>query len=108
MKIAGIGDVWISGEDIKRGFAAFAERGDTIETVEWQCGSYDALQAINLAVETGGSEAYEPPEAIKRAVEDADIIITQFCTVTRDMIDRCPHLKAIGVLRGGYDNVNVA
>ena len=24
------------------------------------------------------------------------------------MIDRCPHLKAIGVLRGGYDNVNVA
>ena len=108
MKIAGIGDVWISGEDIKRGFAAFAERGDTIETVEWQCGSYDALQAINLAVETGGSDAYEPPEAIKRAVEDADIIITQFCTVTRDMIDRCPHLKAIGVLRGGYDNVNVA
>ena len=43
MKIAGIGDVWISGEGIKRGFSAFAKRGDVIETVEWQCGSYDAL-----------------------------------------------------------------
>ena len=51
MKIVGIGDVWISEEDIKRGFAAFAERGDVIETVEWHCDSYDTLQAINLAVD---------------------------------------------------------
>ena len=63
MKIAGIGDVWISGEDIKRGFAAFAERGDTIETVEWQCGSYDAaLGVIGEYVNIVSIDEWDEPE----------------------------------------------
>lgn len=59
-------------------------------------------------MEQGGSEVVEPEDYILEAIGDADMVITQFCPITRRVIDACPNLKAIGVLRGGVENVNVA
>jgi len=108
MKLVGIGDLFVPRWAISRGFAELAAHGVQVETVEWQLDGLDQLQAINLLVEQGGSDAVEPPEEIFAAAAEAEILITHFCPVTRRLIEACPRLKVIGVLRGGYENVNFA
>ena len=107
MKIVGIGDLLIPEECIKKGFSEIEALGIEVKTIQWKCENFEELQNINLMVETRGSEGYEPPQYILDAVKDANIIITQFCTITRKLIDNCSELKVIGVLRAGVENVNV-
>lgn len=107
MKIVGIGDLLIPENFIKSGFLGLEKMGHRIETVQWKLENYEELQNINLLVETHGSEAYEPSNDVLQAVQDADVIITQFCPITKRVIDSCKNLKMIGVLRGGYENINV-
>ena len=107
MKIVGIGDLLIPEQYIKLGFVEFEKAGHEVDTIQWDLESYEELQNINLKVELEGSEAYEPSDNILKAVEDADIIITQFCPITKHVIDSCKNLKVIGVLRAGYENINV-
>ena len=96
MKLVGIGDLFIPKEYIENGFKPLESLGLDVNVLDWELKDFDELQHINLLVENGGSGAYDPPEYILEAVEDADIIITQFCTVNRKMIDRCRNLKVIG------------
>lgn len=107
MKLVGIGDLFIPKEYIESGFKTFSDMNVKIETIEWKLSDFDELQRINLMVEKGGSEVYEPPHYIYEACKDADIIITQFCTITKKLIDNCKNLKVIGVLRAGIENVNL-
>lgn len=107
MKLVGIGDLFIPCEYIEQPFQAFRQFGFSVEGIDWKHDTFDDLQHDNLKVEQGGSEALEPPEYIVDAVRDADVIITHFCTITKALIDACPKLKIIGVLRGGYENINV-
>ncbi|MDW7655912.1 MAG: 2-hydroxyacid dehydrogenase [Bacillota bacterium] len=107
MKIVGIGDLFIPSDCIRRGFAAWTAAGADLCTVDWQLDGFDDLQAINHQIERGGSDVYEPPQEIRDACKDADIIITQFCPITRSLIDSCPQLKLIGVLRSGCENINL-
>lgn len=107
MKVVGIGDLLIPQEYIMSGFEEFESLGGEIKTIQWDLENYEELQNINLLVETGGSEAYELEQYILDATKDADVIITQFCPITKKLIDNCENLKAIGVLRGGYENINV-
>ena len=89
MKIAGIGDLLIPEQYIKKGFAQFEEEGHQVETVQWELKDYEELQSINLEVETHGSESVEPTQEVMDAICDADIIITQFCPITKAVIDSC-------------------
>lgn len=107
MKIVGIGDLLIPCSDIEKGFEKLAGTGVETKTVDWTLDSYEELQHINLLVEQGGSEAYEPADEVIEQIKDADVILTQFCPMTKRVIDACPQLKAIGVLRGGVENINV-
>ena len=107
MKIVGIGDLLIPGKYIQEGFEPLNHEGNEVVIVDWKLSNYEELQNINLKVEQGGSEVYEPPAEIYAAAEEADILIVQFCTVTKKLIDHCKNLKAIGVLRGGIENVNL-
>lgn len=107
MKILGIGDLLISPEYIQHGFNIFSEIGAKIETILWNLSSHQELQHINLIVEQNGSEAYQVPEYILEAAKTADIIITQFCPITKTLIDSCTNLKAIGLLRAGTENINL-
>lgn len=107
MKLLGIGDLFIPKEYIETGFKEFEKYGVKVEAIDWKLKDFEELQNINLKVEHGGSEAYEVPEYIVEAAKDADIVITEFCTITKKFIDSCPNLKIIGVLRAGYENINV-
>jgi D-3-phosphoglycerate dehydrogenase len=105
-KLVGIGDFFVSGADIIRGFRKLEPYGVEVTAVDWDTGGPDELQRINLLEEQSGSEAYEPPQYILDAVADADIVVTQFCPVTKRVIDNCNALKIVGVLRAGIENVN--
>lgn len=107
MKLLGIGDLFIPKEYIEKGFASFAEMGIHVQTVNWDTGSLCELQRMNQQVEYGGSEVCRVPAGILQAAENAEIIITQFCPVNKELIDAARNLKYIGVLRAGYENINV-
>ena len=105
MKIVGIGDLFIPAMYIEKGFAPMREQGHTVEVLDWPLKGFDELQNYNLLVETKGCDALRPPECVFEICRDADVIITQFCPVNRELVDACPNLKAIGVLRSGIENV---
>ncbi len=107
MELVGIGDLLIPEKFIKQGFSNFEKAGITLKTVEWKLKNYEELQNINLLTETNGSEAYDVPDYILKAVSNANIIVTQFCPINRKVFDACKNLKAVGVLRGGTENVNL-
>lgn len=105
MKLVGIGDLFIPASYIEKGFAPLREKGHLVDVMDWPLKSFDELQNYNLLVETQGCQALQPPQCVFELCADADVIVTQFCTVTRELVDACPKLKAIGVLRGGIENV---
>lgn len=105
MKLVGIGDLFIPCEYIENGIKS--DDNVTVSTVEWKLNGFDELQNINLMVEQGGREDYDVPQSVIDAVKDADIVITQFCPITKKVIEACNNLKYIGVLRAGYENINV-
>lgn len=107
MKLVGIGDLLIPAPYIEAGFSGYREKGVQIEVVDWPLRDYEELQGINLQVETQGSEVYDVPDALIDKLRDAEILITQFCPITKKVLDACTKLRFIGVLRGGYENVNV-
>ncbi|WP_326975479.1 2-hydroxyacid dehydrogenase [Caproicibacter sp. BJN0012] len=107
MNLVGIGDLLIPETFIRQGFSNFEKAGVTLKTIEWKMKDFEELQNINLLIETKGSEAYQVPDYILDAVKDADIMITQFCPINRQVLDACKRLKAVGVLRGGTENVNL-
>jgi len=104
MKIYGIGDLFIPAEYIHTGFK---KSGLEAIAFDWDTGGFEKLQEINLLIEQNGCEAYDVPDALLEKIKDAEILITQFCPVSRKVIDACPNLKIIGVLRGGYENINI-
>jgi D-3-phosphoglycerate dehydrogenase len=108
MKLVGIGDLFIPHEYIQKGFAQVEALGLQVATFDWKLSGFQELQAINLKVEKGGAAAYEPPAEVYEAVRDADILITQFCPVPAGLIAAAERLKLLGVLRAGYENVDVA
>jgi D-3-phosphoglycerate dehydrogenase len=108
VKLVGIGDLFIPHGKIRDGAAPLKALGVQVETFDWIPGGFEELQNINLKVEIGGSGAYDPPTDVYAKVADAEIIVTQFCTIPAKLIDACPKLKLIGVLRAGVENVDVA
>ena len=107
MKIIGIGDLLIPAEYIERAFADLRKDGHIVETITWKMENYEELQKINLIVEQQGPEQYTFSDDFIESIQDAEILITQFCPVNRQLLDRCKNLKLIGVLRGGVENINV-
>ena len=107
MKILSISDVFIDQESILEGLRPILEHSVRIENIEWKVKDMEELQNINLYVEKNGSDSYSVPIEIIDACKDADIIITHFCPINRELIRNARNLKIIGVLRSGYENINV-
>jgi len=107
MKIVGIGDFLIPCSDLENAFKRLEGTGIKTSVVEWKLKDYEELQKINLLIEQGGREQYEPDDGVMDAIREADMIVTQFCPVTKKVIDHCKNLKAVGVLRAGVENINV-
>lgn len=107
MKLLGIGDLFIPSQFIQKGMASLEQYGVEVNTVEWQLDGFEQLQHINLDVELHGPNGFTVPDYILDAAKDVDILITQFLPVGKALIEHCKNLKYIGVLRGGYENVDI-
>lgn len=71
--------------------------------------SIPQLQERFIKVEKGGPEAIEFPNDVVGKIRQyqPDVLVTHFSMVTREMIEAAEQLRAIGVMRGGYENVDV-
>ncbi len=108
MRLIGIGDLFIPHRHIRAGLAPLEARGVEVTTFDWELSGFQDLQEKNLAVEQRGPSAVELPAHVRQAVAEADLVVTQFCPVAASLIESSPRLKAIGVLRAGVENVDVA
>lgn len=107
-KVRVIGDSLISSDIFRQGFKNFERLDCDVRYLDWGPASHDELQELNLKIEKEGSEIYEHTPKLLDAVADADMLVTQFCPVNAQLINHCQNLKAIGVCRGGYENINVS
>lgn len=108
MKTLAIADGLIPEAYIRDGFASTPDLAEGLVIRTWSHRSVDDLQRDNLAVEQGGPEAIDIDPELFAGIEDFDVLVTQFCPVPRAVIERAASLKAIGVMRGGTENVDGA
>ncbi len=105
VKILGIGDHFIPADVIAKGLSVLDA---DVCVLDWALPDEAELQRLNSIVESEGAEALQPPDYVFDAARDCDIFVTQFCPVTQRLMDACPRLRCIGVLRAGCENINVA
>ncbi len=107
MKLLAISDTYIPSPFMRDGFASLAEVGVEVEVRAWEHPTLIELQEANLAIEQGGPEAVSLPDALFHDLAGFDFLCVQFCPIPGRMIEAATNLKAIGVLRGGTENVDV-
>jgi D-3-phosphoglycerate dehydrogenase len=108
MKLLAISDAYIRQETMRRGFAAVAELGVTVEIRPWEHDNLIALQQANLAIEQGGPEAVELWPELYENLSGYEMLAVQFAPVSRRLIAAAKDLRVLAVLRGGTENVDVA
>lgn len=106
-RLLAISDTYIPSALMQQGFGPLAELGVAVEVRSWEHPTLVDLQQANLAIEQGGPEAVLLPPKLTENVADFDIICVQFAPLGRAVIESATGLKAIGVLRGGTENVAV-
>lgn len=108
MKLLALSDNYIPPDTMRAGLASLAEQGVTIEVRYWEHPTLVDLQQANLAIEQGGPDAVPLPDELTAGVEAFDLVVVQFAPLNRRFIKAARRLKAIAVLRGGTENVDVA
>jgi D-3-phosphoglycerate dehydrogenase len=107
MKLLVISDAYIPAQFMLQGLQSLEDIGVDLRVCEWKHDSLIDLQEANLAIEQDGPGAIEFPAEFAQAVQDADILVVQFAPVSRSFLEAASALKAIGVLRGGTESVDV-
>jgi D-3-phosphoglycerate dehydrogenase / 2-oxoglutarate reductase len=108
MKLLAISDNYIPPEFMRAGLAGLSPLGVEMEVRHWGHATLVDLQEANLAIEKGGPEAVLLPEELGVNLSGFDIVVVQFAPLGRRFIEAAVGLKAIAVLRGGTENVDVA
>ncbi len=107
MRLLAISDNYIPAEFMRRGFDCLHEQGVQVEVRSWEQPTLIDLQQANLAIEQGGPNAVALPPELTAGIEAFEIICVQFCPLGEQVLKSATGLKAIGVLRGGTENVAV-
>jgi len=107
MKAIVVGDNLISSEMILSRCGPLRETGYEFQTFDWLAPNRNELNRRNLNVERYGPEAEPPPAGLEEAVRDAEILLTHFSPVPKGIVEAGSKLKAIGVARGGWENIAV-
>lgn len=106
MRVLAIADAFIPSDMLWEGTEQLREAGHDVDVVHWGPESVEDLQEINLRVEQNGANALELPVELQNKVRACEIVITQFAPIGGALIDSCTELRAIGVMRGGTENVD--
>ncbi len=106
MRVLAIADAFIPKDMLEEGTQELRNAGHDVEVVSWGPGTIEDLQEVNLKVEQGGANAVELPGDLQQKVRECDVVLTQFAPLGATLIESCDHLRAIGVMRGGTENVD--
>lgn len=68
----------------------------------------DSCMEVMFQTEKKGAESVTCNPEVIHAMKEADVAIVHITPVNKMVIDQCPNLKMLGVMRGGVDSVNVA
>lgn len=105
MKAIIVGDNWISSELMLSRCQPLIDAGYEIQRLDWLAADRNEMARRNLNVEKNGPEAEPGPEGLVEAARDGDVLIAHFCPVSREVVEAGGRLKAIGVARGGWENI---
>lgn len=106
-KILFVADFSITAKDVLDNIHMFKDYNVDIDVVEVSLGEDENERAqYILKTEKEGPEWTKAPEELLEKAKDAEIIITDFAAIGKDVIDAAKELKLIGVLRSGVENVN--
>ncbi len=47
-------------------------------------------------------------DEVAQKIGDAEIVLTNKCRITKEVFERCPNLKFIGIFATGYNNIDIA
>jgi D-3-phosphoglycerate dehydrogenase / 2-oxoglutarate reductase len=103
-----VGDNFISSSMMQSRSQRLAEAGYELEFLDWMAEDRQRLSNRNLNVEKHGPEAEDPPPDLKEKVSDASLLLVHFCPVSASIIEAANNLEAIGVARGGWENIDEA
>lgn len=108
MKILVIGDRIVSCELLAEASQTLSINEEVIiKKVLWTSENRKDFQKKALNIEKNGPEAEEIPAEVYKEVEDTDILLTHFCPIPKELIDKGKQLKLIGTCRGGMEHVDV-
>lgn len=108
MKLLALGDLFLPDTVLREIISPRLHPSLHLETWQWDTGGLETLQRLNLACEQGGPDAVPIPEGLPAVIAEADIVFTQFCPLSRPLLEAAPKLKMIAVGRTGVQNVDVA
>lgn len=78
----------------------------SVSGVDWKPASDEEFWHLRSQVEKYGPDAGKPPEELKEAVKQADVIITHHTPISAELIN-ASSASFIGVCRAGTENVDV-
>lgn len=67
----------------------------------------DAGMKVMLQTDTNGANSVKCHPFILDICKDADIIVVHTAPVTKELIEACPKLKAVGAMRGGLNSLDM-
>ena len=106
-KCVAVGDMFIHEEDFRRAL----EKSSLFQTCRYLSWKEDAqrpqARKIIRNIETKGSTAYPPDQALAEEIQDADAVFVHLCPVGRELIEKAKHLKYILTCRGGVENIDM-
>ncbi|MBN2981662.1 2-hydroxyacid dehydrogenase [Cohnella algarum] len=107
-KIVVVGDELLSPEFLAESFLPFASAGWEVVPFRFGPPTLHELDELLLVLERDGPDAVQAPEGLEPLLSDAELLVVHMCPVGASLLERNPQLLAVGVLRGGYENVDAA
>lgn len=107
-KLVVAGDALLTPEFLADSFEPFVRAGWEVAAFRFGPPTLHELDEQLLLLEREGPDALPIPEGLEPLVAGADLLVVHICPVSAELLRRNPQLLAVGVLRGGYENVDAA
>lgn len=107
MKIVCICDYFIK-QDLMSRFKGLEKYGAEVVIVDHPelIKSKDAGMKVMSQTDMNGANSVKCHPFVLDVCRDADVIVVHTTPVTRELIEACPNLKAVGAMRGGLDSLD--
>jgi D-3-phosphoglycerate dehydrogenase len=109
MKIVVVGDIFVPVENMVEAAKKLNIGSEELEIVDivWETDGKKDFQKRALNMEENGADAESAPPKLLEEIKDADILLNHFAPINSEVLEKAEKLKAIGLSRGGLDNLNL-